>query len=82
MSYEKVKQAKEIIIGTKQTIKALKNGTISELLLANDTDQHIIDKIVEVASECNVPITRVDSMKKLGAACGIDVGAAVVAVVR
>ena len=30
MSYEKVTQASEIIVGTKQTIKALQNGEVKE----------------------------------------------------
>ena len=36
--------------------------------------------VVETATELNVPITYVDSMKMLGKACGIDVGAATVAI--
>lgn len=38
MSYEKVLQAKRIIVGTKQSAKSLKAGTISELLVAEDAD--------------------------------------------
>ena len=30
----------------------------------------------------NVPVTYVESMKKLGKACGIDVGAAAVAIIN
>jgi large subunit ribosomal protein L7A len=35
---------------------------------------------VLLANETNIPVTYVDSMKKLGKACGIKVGAAVVAI--
>lgn len=81
MSYDKVTQAKsQLIIGTKQTLKAMKNGEISEVFIANDADQHITQKIEHLAKEMGVAYQRVDSMKKLGVACGIDVGASAVAV--
>ncbi|WP_164670671.1 50S ribosomal protein L7ae-like protein [Virgibacillus doumboii] len=81
MSYEKVTQVKSrLLIGTKQTLKAMKNGDVSEVFIADDADQHIIEKIERAANELNVPCVRVDSKKKLGAACGIDVGASAVAV--
>ncbi|MGC4378176.1 50S ribosomal protein L7ae-like protein [Fictibacillus sp. Mic-4] len=80
MSYEKVTQAQEIIVGTKQTIKALQNGEVKALVVAEDADSRVTGKVLTVAREMNVPVTMVDSMKKLGKACGIDVGAATVAI--
>ena len=80
MSYEKVLQAKCIVIGTKQTVKALKQGTIKEVVVAEDADRRLISKVAIAATEVNVPILYVDSMKKLGKACGIEVGAAGVAI--
>lgn len=80
MSYEKVLQAKAVVIGTKQTVKALKQGTIKEVVVAEDADQRLTAKVINVATEVNVPILYVDSMKKLGKACGIEVGAAAVAI--
>ncbi len=80
MSYEKVIQAKSVIIGTKQTIRALKNHLIQEVIIAEDADPFLTARVVETATELDVPITYVDSMKMLGKACGIDVGAATVAI--
>ncbi|MBT2217171.1 50S ribosomal protein L7ae-like protein [Virgibacillus dakarensis] len=83
MSYEKVTQVRSrLIIGVKQTLKAMRNGTVSEVLIANDADQHMTQNVVNVAEELGIPIERVDSMKKLGTACGIDVGASTVAIKR
>ncbi|MDZ5474270.1 50S ribosomal protein L7ae-like protein [Bacillus sp. 31A1R] len=79
MSYEKVIQAKSIIVGTKQTVKALKSGTVMEVLVAKDAEPRVTSKVISTASEYNVPIIYVDSMKKLGKACGIEVGASTVA---
>lgn len=81
MSYEKVAQAKsEIVIGTKQTLKAMKNGEVIEVITADDADQTMTLKVVRLARELKIPHTRVSSMKELGSACGIDVGAATVAI--
>jgi large subunit ribosomal protein L7A len=82
MSYEKVSQASKIIIGTKQTVKALKNQAVKEIVIAADADQRITLNIINNAMENNVPVTTVDSMKKLGKACGIEVGAATVAIIN
>ncbi|RSK25541.1 50S ribosomal protein L7ae-like protein [Bacillus sp. HMF5848] len=82
MSYEKVSQASKIIIGTKQTVKALKHGEVAEVLVAKDANQSLTVKVVSVAKEQNIPVTIVDSMKKLGKVSGIEVGAATVAILR
>ncbi len=81
MSYEKVAQVNtEKIVGTKQVLKAIKNGYAKEVIVASDADSHITSKILRVATEHNVPYFYVDSMKELGKACGIDVGAATVVI--
>lgn len=82
MSYEKVKQATKISIGTKQATKMVELGTATEVLIANDADPRMTIKIVNLCKKLGVEITYVDSMKLLGKACGIEVGAAVVAVVN
>ncbi|KFZ32487.1 ribosomal protein L7Ae-like protein [Anoxybacillus flavithermus] len=71
-----------MIVGTKQTVRALKDGKVHELVIAEDADKAIIDKVIEAANVANVPVYKVDSMKKLGKACKIDVGAAAVAIIR
>ncbi|WP_047981969.1 ribosomal L7Ae/L30e/S12e/Gadd45 family protein [Ornithinibacillus contaminans] len=81
MSYEKVTHVKsQTIIGLKQTLKAMKNGQISEVYIAEDADRHMTQRIEELAKTLDIPCQRVDSKKKLGAACGIDVGASTVAI--
>ncbi|MGD6804803.1 50S ribosomal protein L7ae-like protein [Rossellomorea vietnamensis] len=82
MSYEKVSQASEIIVGTKQTVKALKNGLVTQLVVADDADHKVTSKVIQAANEMDVPVARVDSMRKLGKSCGIEVGAAAVAIIK
>jgi len=81
MSYEKVRQLQSrIIIGTKQTIKAIKNGDVQEVFVAVDADERVTKEVVEVAKQFGVSYTEVNSKKELGQACAIDVDASTVAI--
>lgn len=81
MSYEKVTQFKSrVIIGAKQTLKAMQNGQISEVFIAADAEQHITQKVASLAEELEIPCQFVDSMMKLGKASGVKVGASIVAI--
>ncbi|MED4829659.1 50S ribosomal protein L7ae-like protein [Bacillus atrophaeus] len=80
MSYDKVSQAKSIIIGTKQTVKALKRGSVKEVVVAKDADPIFTSSVIKLAKDQGIAVSVVESMKKLGKACGIEVGAAAVAI--
>ena len=82
MSYEKVKQAGKLSIGTKQATRLVEQGIASEVFVAKDADPRITNKVVTLCKKCGVKVTYVDSMKQLGKACGIEVGAAIAAVVN
>ena len=62
MSYERVTQFQsQLIIGTKQTIKAMNNGEVSEVFIAEDVDHQITDKVLNTAKRLNIPYVLVDS---------------------
>lgn len=82
MSYEKVKQAERLSIGFKQALKAIEHERVKELFIARDADKHIQEKVLRYSKEKNIPITFVDSKKQLGKACGIDVSASTVAILK
>lgn len=82
MSYEKVKQAKRLSIGTKQTLKAIEQGNVQEVIVAKDADQRLTSKVIQCGKEKGIELSYVDSMKKLGKHCGIEVGAATVAILK
>lgn len=82
MSYDKVKQASKLSIGTKQATKTVEMGHATEVFVAKDADPRITIKIVNLCNMMGVKVTYVDSMNMLGKACGIEVGAAVAAVVN
>ncbi|WP_040953131.1 50S ribosomal protein L7ae-like protein [Gorillibacterium massiliense] len=82
MSYEEVKQAEKLSIGTKQATRMVELGRASEVYVAKDADPRITNKIVNLCKKSGVKVTYVDSMKQLGKACGIEVGAAMAAIVK
>ncbi|MBA4495882.1 50S ribosomal protein L7ae-like protein [Paenactinomyces guangxiensis] len=82
MSYEKVKQAKSLTIGTKQTRKAIEQDRVQEVFVADDADPQITNLILSMCKDRGIAVVRVDSMKQLGKACGIEVAAATAAILK
>jgi large subunit ribosomal protein L7A len=82
VSYDKVKQATNISIGTKQATKLIELGKADEVFVAGDADPRMTMKMVNLCKKMGVKVTYVDSMKQLGKACGIEVGAAVAAIAK
>jgi len=82
MSYEKIKQAKALRIGTKQATKVVELGMAKEVLIASDADPKVTAKMTALCKKMGAEVIFVDSMKQLGKACGIDVGAAMVALLN
>lgn len=77
-----LKKQNKLKVGTKQSTRALNEGAVETLFVAKDCEQHVVRSIVEAAKERNVQIVYVDSMKKLGKACGIEVGAATAVILK
>jgi large subunit ribosomal protein L7A len=80
MSYEKVERAKEVIVGVKQTLRAIEKNEAKEVVLAYDADRRLTQRVLLLCKEKGVPVTYVDSMERLGKVAGIQVGAAAVTV--
>ncbi|MGG1519895.1 ribosomal L7Ae/L30e/S12e/Gadd45 family protein [Paenibacillus oryzisoli] len=82
MSYDIVKQAKNVKVGTKKVTKIVEQGKALTVVVSRDADPRLTINLVNLCSQKGIPVTYVDSMKMLGKACGIEVGAAVAAVVN
>lgn len=82
MSYDKVKQASKISVGVKQTVKALEQERLREVVIAKDADAHVTEPITQKCAQYGIPVSFVDSMKELGAASNIDVGASTVGIFK
>ena len=70
------------VVGIKQVKKALREGRALEVILADDADPALIEPLEEACREAGVPRKHTASMKELGRACSIAVGAACAAYVR
>ncbi|MFD2615221.1 ribosomal L7Ae/L30e/S12e/Gadd45 family protein [Paenibacillus gansuensis] len=81
MSYDEVIQNSRMSIGMKQTLRMLELGKATEVFVAKDADPRITIKAINLCKKHGVKVTQVESMKALGKACGIEVGAAMAAAV-
>lgn len=82
MPLEQLRSASRRTVGTKQTLKAVQKGLTQAVFVAEDADQQMIVSLTEICSEKGVTLTLVATMKELGEACGIQVGAASAAVLK
>ena len=78
---EELKQDNKVV-GIKQLRRALANGSACKVFLAEDADPALTGPIARACEQQNVPCVRVATMRELGAACGICVGAACAAILR
>ncbi len=70
------------VIGMKQTLKAVKEGKATKVILADDTDESIKKSIIECCEQHHILIERVETKVGLGKASGIDRAAAVIAIIK
>lgn len=70
------------IIGTKQTLKAIEKGTVKLVYLAKDAEAKITEPMRNLCIQKGIAVYEAESMKELGKASGIDVGAATVALIE
>lgn len=80
--FEKLIQENDVVVGTKQTLRMIEQGKAIEVLIADDADPSLRREWIQLCQAHEVKVTHVDSMKVLGKACGIDVGAAMVAIIE
>ena len=64
------------VVGTKQVLRALDEGKVAHAYVAQDADLLLTKRVVDRCYDMDIPCTQVESMEKLGRACGIDVKAA------
>ena len=71
----------KMVVGAKQMRKALTSGTARRVYLAQDADPAITEPLAALCRQNGVSYAWVKSMKDLGDAAGIEVGAAAAAAV-
>ena len=71
------------LLGIKASVDFKKASQyFSNQSLADDADAKVVEPLETLCTEQNVPVSRVSSMKELGTACNIEVGAAAAAAVK
>lgn len=64
------------VVGMKQTLAMIDEGVLERVFVALDADAFVTREVIEAAENKNIPISYVESMKRLGRQFGIDIGAA------
>lgn len=70
------------VTGAKQAGRAVRSGLAKQVFLAGDADPKITAPLLELCEKQNIPVTTSYTMRQLGQAAGIQVGAAVVALLK
>lgn len=70
------------VVGSKQVLKGISDGTVRCVIVASDADADLKKKIVAAANARGVKVERVPSKRQLGEAAGVEVGAAVVGLIK
>ena len=69
-------------VGMRTTVRAIENGDVIHAFIANDADVFITRRVQELCQQKDIEYTRVDTMKQLGEACGVQVPTACAAIKR
>lgn len=77
---EALKRTEHKTVGMKQTLRALEKGQVTRVYVAEDAEAHVLRPILEQCQLRQVSVVKIPSMVELGVACGIEVGAAVAAI--
>jgi large subunit ribosomal protein L7A len=70
------------VIGIKQSVKAAEKNLISAVYVADDADFRLILPLQQICLAQKITVVGGHTMEELGVACGIDVGAAAIAILK
>ncbi|WP_303064217.1 L7Ae/L30e/S12e/Gadd45 family ribosomal protein [Acidaminococcus massiliensis] len=77
-----VKNGSPVVVGVKQSQKAIARDQAAGVLIAQDADEHVTGPVKDLCGAKGITVETVPTMKELGKACGIHVGASVAAVLK
>lgn len=75
-------QSGKKVSGSKQSRRAVRSGLAKTVFLAKDADPHLTAPLKALCEEHGVPVCEDCSMRELGRAGGIEVDAAVAALLK
>ena len=62
---EQLRQAENRVVGTKQVLRAIRNGNAARVFLCKDADDFLYRQVEAACEEQRVPITVMDSMVEI-----------------
>lgn len=77
---ERLRAAEYRAAGANQTAKAIGKGRAQIVFVARDADRRVVESVMTAARDRGLEVVDVLSMRDLGRACGIAVGASAAAV--
>ncbi len=77
---ERLRAAEFKAVGSNQTAKAIGKGRAQVVFVAKDADRRVIESVLVAARDRGLEVVEVGSMRDLGRACGIAVGASAAAI--
>jgi large subunit ribosomal protein L7A len=77
---ERLRAAEFRAVGSNQTAKAIGKGRAQLVYVAKDADRRVVEAVLTAARTRGLDIIEIASMRDLGRACGIAVGASAAAV--
>jgi large subunit ribosomal protein L7A len=75
----RLRAAEHRAVGTNQTAKAIRRGRAQLVFVAADADRRVVEDVLAAVEGAGLVVIEVPSMRDLGRACGIAVGAAAAA---
>lgn len=82
MPISELMKAEKKKIGIKQSTRALLENSVEKVFIAENADQHVTRRIINLAAEKGVEVIYVSTMHEIGLACKIDVGAATAVIIK
>ena len=82
MSLDLIKDGKRRTVGTRETRKALEKGLLEGIFIAMDAEHRLVKPLIVAAKASGISIYYVETMKKLGAVCDVEVDTAIAGVLK
>ena len=79
---ELLRQPEKRVVGTKQVLRAVRDGRAAHVFLCRDADEFIYRQVEAACAENRVPVTVTESMAKLGKLCLVGVKTAAAALLK
>ena len=70
------------VVGAKQVKRALSKSEVQTVFIARDAEKKVTEEIEDLCKSKEVVVHYIDTMEELGEACGIDINAAVAALLN